>query len=143
MGNNSNTLNLMYQIRFELDDLDAKTIYSDTPSEQNQYLIAILKTYNAEFISVYDAFAGYCQEAEMKGIENYPLYNWTNSVLNEPEKVKKHKKNFTVHVEGDELYDKDVANAIYQKLKSVDICKKVTIHDTDPKNNPQMPKQYY
>ena len=66
----------------------------------------------------------------------------SKSVISEPQKVKKHSKNFTVYVKGNEVYDKNTAEDIYNKLSSLPVCMKLNIHDTDPKNNPQMPKKY-
>ncbi len=142
MADKNKSKELMFQIRFELSDLDAKGMNLDSPKGNSRALISILSSCNAEAISVYEAFAGYCHEAEINGIENYPLYNWTKSVISDPQKVKKHSKNFTVYVKGNEVYDKNTAEDIYNKLSSLPVCMKLNIHDTDPKNNPQMPKKY-
>jgi hypothetical protein len=73
----------------------------------------------------FDAFADYVKEAEDKGIEQFPLYAWTKRTIEDPAKEAKYTKFFTLYVEGNEVYDKDKADAL----------------DTDPAHNPQPPRQ--
>ena len=39
-------------------------------------------------VCTFDAFKEYCDEAEENGIEEYALYDWTKSTIENPEKSK-------------------------------------------------------
>jgi hypothetical protein len=54
----------------------------------------------------FDAFAEYVAEAEKRGTKNYPLYAWTKSTIENPEKRAKYLKSFTLYVDGNEVYAK-------------------------------------
>src|SRR5262245_3666425 len=48
----------------------------------------------------FDAFADYVSEAEGKGIENFPLYDWTKRTIEDPVKKAKYTKSFALYVAG-------------------------------------------
>ena len=91
----------------------------------------------------FDAFADYVNEAEDKGIE-FPLYDWTKSTIEDPAKKAKYTKSFALYVGGNEVYDKDKADALEAELKPLvggPIVAKMFKYDTDPAHNPQPPRQ--
>jgi hypothetical protein len=93
----------------------------------------------------FDAFAEYVAEAEKRGTKNYPLYAWTKSTIENPEKRAKYLKSFTLYVDGNEVYAKPLADAIesdLQPLVSDKLITRVSKYDTNPANNPQAPAQY-
>ena len=99
----------------------------------------ILAAHNARLICQYDAFAGYCAEAEEHGIEHYPLYAWTKAVIADPAKQAKYVKSFSIHVGGAEVYDEDTADALEAALTPLVGAGAVTRlakHDTNPANSP-------
>ena len=105
----------------------------------------ILAAHDARLICQYDAFAGYCAEAEEHGIEHYPLYAWTKAVIADPVKQAKYVKSFSIHVGGTEVYAKDKADALEAALTPLvgaGVVTRLAKHDTNPANSPQMPKQY-
>ena len=105
----------------------------------------ILAAHDARLICQYDAFAGYCAEAEEHGIEHYPLYAWTKAVIADPAKQAKYQKSFSIHVGGAEVYARDKADALEAALGPLVGAGTVTRlakHDTNPANSPQMPEKY-
>ena len=71
-----------------------------------------LRRNHAEAVCQYDAFAGYCAEAEREGIEEYPLYAWTKATIEDPAKKAKYLRSFTLYVGGEQVYPKAVADAM-------------------------------
>src|SRR5207247_2163561 len=69
-------------------------------------LTDILNRHDAVMTCQFDAFAGYVSEAESKGIENYPLYEWTKKTVEDPAKQAKYTKSFALYVGGREIYEK-------------------------------------
>ena len=120
----------LYQVRFTLLHADYM------PAE----LITVLEVYNAIPVSQYDAFANYCREAEEEGVEHYPLYNWTIDTITNPEKKEKYSKIYSVYVDNNEIYDKEIADKLEYELKQFDELASVDMYDTNPVNNPKPPK---
>ena len=94
----------------------------------------ILAAHDAALVCQYDAFAGYCAEAERRGIEHYPLYAWTKAVIADPAKQAKYRKSFSIHVGGAEVYARGTAMALEAALTPLVGAGGVTRlarHDTD------------
>src|SRR5205814_1297735 len=72
----------------------------------------VLTRHHAAMRSQFDAFADYVAEAERHGTAGYPLYAWTKATIEDPVKKAKHLRSFTIYVAGDEVYDKDAADAL-------------------------------
>jgi hypothetical protein len=92
----------------------------------------------------FDAFADYVSEAEKLGTENYPLYQWTKDTIGKPEKKARYLRSFSVYVDGNEVYDKTVADAMENELVALvsdDGIHSVEKYDTNPANNPQPPSR--
>lgn len=132
-------MNWLYQVRFNLDEANSKVLRSGDPSGPCKFLNDILATENATAVCQYDAFSDYCREAEANDKEDYPLYEWTLTVINDPEKIKKYTKNFTVYVADEQLYEKAVADEIFRKLVTLPFVIDINKYDNNPKNSPQMP----
>ena len=120
-----------YQVRFTLD------MAAYMPAE----VITLLQVYNAVPMCQYDLFANYCREAERDGKEKYPLYDWTLETINDPEKKQKYQKVYSIYVNGDEIYNKAIADEIEQELLAMGHIgiNTITKHDSNPANNPQPP----
>jgi hypothetical protein len=131
-----------YQLRIQFSE-DFATLVRRAPSNQAlKPLNDVLAKFNATLTCQFDAFADYVAEAEKKGIEHYPLYQWTKATIEDPAKQAKHLKFYTVYVSGDEVYPKEVADAIEADLSLlVDgvRIKGIAKYDTNPANNPQAP----
>ena len=93
----------------------------------------------------YDAFASYVAEAERQGTGEYPLHAWTKATIEDPAKKAKYLRSFTIHVGGTEVYPKAKADALEQELAPLvggPVVAAMSRHDTNPANNPQVPKRF-
>ena len=134
-----------YQLRINLSAQAAEAARAGEGHPDLEPLGAILARHNAVLKCQYDAFAGYCAEAERQGVDKYPLYAWTKATIENPVKKAKYVKSFTLYVDGDEVYRKDKADALEAEIEPLVGGPAVTVlakHDTNPANNPQPPKRY-
>ena len=135
-----------YQIRIYLDDALAEVARQDDPDNPTiKQLADVLTRHRATMKCQFDAFADYVDEAEKRGPENYPLYQWTKATIANPEKKAKYLKSFTLYIDGDEVYAKGLADALERDLQPLVDGKRITRlskHDTNPANNPQPPARY-
>ena len=134
-----------YQLRVDLADDAAAAARQGAEYPGLGPLRDILAAHDARLICQYDAFAGYCAEAEAQGIEHYPLYAWTKAVIVDPAKQAKYVKSFSIHVGGAEVYARDKADALEAALTPLvgaGVVTRLAKHDTNPANSPQMPKKY-
>ena len=136
---------LQYQIRIYLNDHFAEIARRNPGDPALKPLADILAKHNTAMKSVFDAFSNYVAEAEKHGVEKFPLYKWTKAAIEDPAKKAKHTKVFTLYVNGEEVYAKDLADALeadLQPLVGGEIVRRLTKHDTNPANNPQMPERF-
>ena len=134
-----------YQLRVDLADDAAAAARAGADRPGLRSLRRILAAHDARLVCQYDAFAGYCAEAEARGVEHYPLYAWTKAVIDDPAKKAKYRKSFSIHVGGAEVYARESADALEAALTPLvgaGVVKRLAKHDTDPANNPQMPEEY-
>lgn len=134
-----------YQVRVNLADEAAKLARRDPGNLQLKPLSDILAKHKAKLRNQLDAFSDYVAAAEQSGQENFPLYKWTKAVIEDPAKIEKHSKAFSIHVAGEEVYGKAVADALeteIQPLVGGPLVTRLTKHDSNPANNPQPPAQY-
>ena len=136
---------LQYQLRLDLADDAAAAARAGADHPGLEPLRDILAAHDAALVCQYDAFAGYCADAEAQGIGHYPLYAWTKAVIADPAKEAKYVKSFSIHVGGAEVYAKHAADALEAELEPLvgaGVVTRLAKHDTDPANNPQMPEKY-
>ena len=134
-----------YQLRVDLADDAAAAAQAGADHPGLRSLRRILAAHDAELICQYDAFAGYCAEAEARGVEHYPLYAWTKAVIDDPAKKAKYLKSFSIHVGGAEVYARESADALEATLTPLvgaGVVTRLAKHDTDPANSPQTPEEY-
>jgi hypothetical protein len=134
-----------YQIRIYLADEFAEMARSDPKNPALKPLTDILAKHDAALKCQYDAFAGYVAEAEQHGTQNYPLYAWTKATIENPAKKEKYIKSFTLYASGQEVYAKEIADALEKDLQPLvggDLITRLSKHDTNPANNPQPPARY-
>jgi hypothetical protein len=106
-------------------------------------LFVILAKHRAAPKCQFDAFAEYVAAAEAQGVESYPLYQWTKATIENPAKREKYLKSFTVYVDEQEVYAKEVADALeadLQPLATSGLIARISKYDTNPANNPQPPE---
>ncbi len=134
-----------YQVRFDLNDSAA----AESLREEQRHpvlapLLEVLAVYRAVPKCQFDAFAEYVAAAEDEGAENYPLYQWTKTTIENPAKKEKYLKSFTVYVDGQEVYAKEIADGLeadLQPLADSGLIARVSKYDTNPANNPQPPQR--
>lgn len=134
-----------YQLRIDMPGDVAQVARRNPRDPAIEPLTAILARHHATLKSQYDAFADYVAAAEQDGLEAYPLYQWTKDTIAQPAKQEKYQKSFTLYVDGDEVYAKDQADALETALRPLvggPLVARMTRHDTNPANNPQMPARY-
>ncbi len=134
-----------FQIRLRLADALAETARRDPSAPELAPLPEILARHDAALVCQLDAFAGYVAEAERQGVGGFPLYAWTKATIEDPIKKAKHLRSFTVHVDGAEVYSREAADALERELKPLaggPVVAALSRHDTNPANNPQIPKRY-
>ena len=134
-----------YQVRFDVNDsATAESIRRKAPDTALAQLFEILGRHRAMAKCQFDAFAEYVATAEEQGVENYPLYEWTKATIEDLSKKEKYLKSFTVYVDGHEVYDGEIADAVeadLQPLVSSGLIARISKYDTNPANNPQPPKR--
>ena len=133
-----------YQLRVDLAEGAAEAARSGADHPGLGPLRRILAAHDAALVCQYDAFAGYCAQAEAQGVEHYPLYAWTRAVIADPAKETKYLKSFSIHVGGDEVYAKEKAEALETALVPLvgaGVVTRLAKHDTNPENSPRMPEQ--
>ena len=131
-----------YQIRIYLSDELAEVARREPGNPKLSPLTAILAEHHATMKCQFDAFAEYVAEAEKHGPENYPLYAWTKTTIEDPAKKAKHLKSFTLYVNGDEVYAKGIADALESELQPMiasGLITRISKHSTNPAENPQPP----
>ena len=131
-----------YQVRIDVAEDQARTLRSDPNDPVLQPTTEILRRHGAVATCQYDAFAGYCAEAEREGVADYPLYEWTKATIEDPVKKAKYLKSFTLYVDGDQVYPKQQADALEAELRPLvggGVITKLHKYDTNPANNPQPP----
>lgn len=134
-----------YQIRIYLGDEFAEVARRDPDNPAIKSLTDILAKHYATMKCQSDAFADYVAEAENRGAENYPLYEWTKATIENPEKKAKYIKSFTLYVGGNEVYAKEIADALELDLEPLvggQLITRMSKHDTNPATNPQPPARF-
>jgi hypothetical protein len=133
---------LQFQLRITVTDMLAAALRDDPSSSAYPALHDVLRNHNASLKCQFDAFADYVREAERMGVENYPLYAWTRQTIENPEKQARYLRSFTLYVNGEEVYDKEIADPLQTDLTTLGSShgiEKVVRYDTNPANNPQPP----
>src|SRR5262245_36586333 len=133
-----------YQLRIDLRDDLAEVARGDSNDPAIKPLVDILTSHHATMKCQLDAFE-YVAEAEKHGIKNYPLYAWTKATIENPEKKAKYLKSFALYIDGNEVYAKQLADAIESDLQPLvggKLITRLSKYDTNPANNPQAPAQY-
>ena len=133
----------LYQIRIKVSDKLSQDLRGMHELELSQAINRIANENRSRVVCTFDAFAEYCEEAEKNGIEHYELYHWTKSTIENPEKKSKHLKSFAFYEGDNQVYNKELAVSIQQRLERLDSGNdilEINLIDSNPANNPQPPK---
>ncbi len=136
---------LLYQVRLDVTDDVAQEVRNKNYYKLNKYIEAILLKVDAELICQFDAFNNFVIECEKENNTNNALYKWTKDTIENNVKKIKYLKSFTIYVNGEQLYEKKIADYLESEIKKLNEKKilKINIYNSDPKNNPQPPKKYF
>ena len=134
----------LYQIRIKVSKKLSEDLRSINDLELSKEILKIASDNNSRLVCTFDAFAEYCEEAEREGIEQYELYHWTKTTIDNPEKKAKHLKSFAFYEGYNQVYSKELASSIERSLKKLDSgddIVEINLIDSNPANNPQPPKR--
>ena len=134
----------LYQIRIKVSKKLSEDLRSVNNLGLSKDILKIASDNNSRLVCTFDAFAEYCEEAEREGIEQYELYHWTKSTIDNPEKKRKHLKSFAFYEGDNQVYCKELASSIELSLKNLnsgDDIVEINLIDSNPANNPQPPKR--
>ncbi len=133
----------LFQIRITVSP-EAAAILRGDPQCMHPALRDVLRRHDASLTCQFDAFSDYVNEAERLGPEKYPLYQWTRETIENPEKKARYLRSFTVYVDGDEVYPREIADLLQTELSALAGAagiERVVKIDSNPANNPQPPKR--
>ena len=133
----------LYQVRIRVSERLSESLRSGNHTDLANNLDKISNDHGMSLICTYDAFKGYCDEAEENGIEEYALYDWTKATIENPEKKAKHLKSFAFYRGFEQIYEKELALSLEKKLLNLGLSEdllEVKVIDSNPANNPQPPK---
>ena len=135
---------LLYQVRLDVIEEIASEVRKKNYKKLNEKLSFILEKVKADLVCQYDAFKNFVLECEKENEVNNALYKWTKDTIENKVKKQKYLKSFTVYVEGEQLYEKKIADFLEYEIKKLNEKKiiKINKYNSDPKNNPQPPKKY-
>ena len=68
----------LYQVRIRVSERLSESLRSGHHTDLANDLDKISNDHGMSLVCTYDAFKGYCDEAEENGIEEYALYDWTS-----------------------------------------------------------------
>ncbi len=130
-----------YQIRINLTDDLSQIVRRDPENAAIKPITDILSRHHATLKNQFDAFVEYVEEAERSDVDRFPLYKWTKATIEDPAKKAKHINSFSVHVAGNEVYAKNIADALKSELQPLVASgfTNLSERDTNPANNPQPP----
>ena len=134
----------LYQVRIKLPQDLADDLRSDSNLDISRKINVIARKHQTRPVCTLDGFLDYVKEAEQNDIEEYPLYHWTKSVVDDPQKKIKHSKSFAFYFGDDQIYEKQRAQSLYNdllELNDENKIEEIKIIDSNPRNNPQPPKK--
>jgi hypothetical protein len=132
-----------YQIRIVLEGSLAEAARCDPQAPSIRLLSGVLARHRATMKCQFDAFTDYVAEAKRNGAEHNPIYKWTKAVIEDRVKKDKYLKSFTIYAGGQEVYSKETADLLeadLQPLAHAGLIARISKHDTNPANNPQVPE---
>ena len=134
----------LYQVRIKLNQSFADDLRSDSNLDLSKEINKIARNHSTRPVCTLDGFLDYVKEAEKNDIEEYPLYHWTKSVVDDPQKKIKHSKSFAFYFGDEQIYEKQRAQSLYNDLlefNDENKIEEIKIIDSNPINNPQPPKK--
>ena len=132
-----------YQVRIRVSERLSESLRSGNHTDLANNLDRISNDHGMSLVCTYDAFKGYCDEAEENGIDEYALYDWTKATIENPDKKAKHLKSFAFYRGFEQIYEKELALLLEKELLNLGLNEdllEIKVIDSNPANNPQPPK---
>jgi hypothetical protein len=132
----------LYQVRMRVTQNLSDELRGTPETDLAKEIVNTARNHGARLVCVYDGFKNYCLEAEENGIDEYHLYEWTKTTIENPEKKQKHLKAFSFYKGNDQIYEKEFALSLDAKMRllaTTGEIEEVTLIDSNPANNPQPP----
>ena len=98
--------NWLYQVRIKVNTNLSDALRKRELIGTSKEIYKIAEHHGTIPVCTYDAFCEYCDEAEREGIDEYPLYDWTKQVIEDPIKKQKHTKSFAFYIGNKQVYEK-------------------------------------
>ena len=133
----------LYQVRIKVSEKTSQALRAKEDNAVTKSILSISQKFDVSPVCMFDAVCEYCKEAEENGIEKYSLYHWTKSIITNLDKRDKHLKSFAFYKGLDQVYKKEIADALYSELKELleeGLIEELNLIDNNPKNNPQPPR---
>ena len=133
----------LYQVRIKLPQDLADDLRSESNLDISKKINKIARKHLTRPVCTLDGFLDYVKEAEKNDIKDYPLYHWTKSVVQDPDKQIKHSKSFAFYFGDEQIYKKDLAVSLYNDLvefNDENKIEEIKMIDSNPRNNPQPPR---
>ena len=133
----------LYQVRIKLPQDLADDLRSDSNFDISKKINKIARKHQTRPVCTLDGFLDYVKEAERNNIKDYPLYHWTKSVVQDPDKQIKHSKSFAFYFGDEQIYEKELAVSLYNDLvefNDENKIEEIKMIDSNPRNNPQPPR---
>ena len=133
----------LYQVRIKLSQDLADDLRSESSLDISKKINNIARKHQTRPVCTLDGFLDYVKEAERHNIKDYPLYHWTKSVVQDPDKQIKHSKSFVLYFGDEQIYEKELAVSLYNDLvefNDENKIEEIKMIDSNPRNNPQPPK---
>ena len=132
-----------YQVRIRVSERLSESLRSGNHTDLANNLDRISNDHGMSLVCTYDAFKGYCDEAEENGIDEYALYDWTKATIENPDKKAKHLKSFAFYRGFEQIYEKELALSLEKELLNLGLNEdllEIKVIDSNPANSPQPPK---
>merc|ERR1711991_532132 len=134
---------LVEGIFLQLVNPKADDLRSESNLDISKKINKIARKHQTRPVCTLDGFLDYLKEAEKNDVRDYPLYDWTKSVVQDPDKQIKHSKSFAFYFGDEQIYEKERAVSLYNDLvefNDENKIEEIKIIDSNPRNNPQPPK---
>ena len=133
----------LYQVRIKLSQDLADDLRTECNLDISKKINNIARKHQTRPVCTLDGFLDYVKEAERNNINDYPLYHWTKSVVQDPDKQIKHSKSFAFYFGDEQIYEKELAVSLYNDLvefNDENKIEEIKMIDSNPRNNPQPPR---
>jgi hypothetical protein len=134
----------LYQVRIKVNANLSNALRKKELIGISKEIFRIARIHGTNPVCTYDAFCNYCSEAEREGVDKYSLYDWTKSIIEDPDKKQKHIKSFAFYKGDAQVYEKNIAISLQNDLSSLyqaGSIEDLTLIDSNPRNNPQPPEK--